>query len=82
MSLEYFTLNESLILRKDDESVFNADKFKIYKFNKNGYIILSQFFDKKIQLTDVSNIENMNNEDVQNFLKKCIENNILIPATK
>jgi hypothetical protein len=81
----FLKLSDSLIVRKDDEVIFDFKKNSIYECNSVGFDILKRF-DKTIRLEEVfkniefeyESTEDNIREEIISFLEEAIRDGIMV----
>lgn len=69
--IQNLKLNNRLVKRQSDFCFFDADKFKLYKLNADGFEILCAIADGEFHKID------FNDKDVIAFIDSCRTNKIL-----
>ncbi len=74
-----FKLNDNLIVREEDGTLFNFEEFRVHQFNDIGMDIISllddqktkdEWFQRGIEL-------NISKENMEYFFNKCLESEII-----
>lgn len=78
-----FEINDSLIEREDDRSLFDPARFFVFKFNVRGYELLSRLretpFSKETFLEQYASIH-MTEEAAESLWEKCRKHHIVIES--
>lgn len=77
-----YRLNRVMTLREEDCAAFDSEKFRIYKFNKKGFRLISALGEEGVtmsELKSVSEAENISEENFNRFVRKCEQNGIIVP---
>ncbi len=78
---KFLKLNDKLIIRDDDKMLFSAHKMQIYKFNDRGFKIVSAIKNNiPISLEHLMQLlkDEYTDIEINDFIKKMIDNNIVI----
>ncbi|MCL1935337.1 MAG: hypothetical protein FWF57_03040 [Defluviitaleaceae bacterium] len=78
--MEYFKINDNLIFREEDYSVFSLEKMEIYQFNEIGYkVILEMKKRQQLKRNDIISIYNeYDDNDVNIFIETIINSGVLL----
>lgn len=76
-----FKLNDNLIIREEEKTIFDIKDRKIYRLNDDAYIILKKIIEnngeKRFILRDLKNLDEKTYED---FIRELLIKNILIES--
>lgn len=77
-----YKINENLIMREEDNSLFSLENMEIYEFNEVGFKAILIFNEEKIENysqweKEVSKIENLDISDLNEFWQNLIDVKIL-----
>ena len=77
-----YKINENLIIREEDNSLFSLENMEIYEFNEVGFKAILIFNEEKIESysqwkKEVSKIEDLDISDLNDFWQNLIDVKIL-----
>jgi hypothetical protein len=73
-----YKINEKLVVREQDNTLFNAHNFQLYKFNRTGFSILKKIEEGTKNPDTTTDLIDQSNEEIKQFIDKCVKHEILV----
>ncbi|VVE00291.1 hypothetical protein PPN31114_02085 [Pandoraea pneumonica] len=80
-----YRFNKSLVERKHDRSLFNANTFEILRFNEAGYRLITEFRNADFSLDDFLRIACSyfpNEDSARAFFHRCLQQNVFCTSVE
>ena len=75
-------LNDNLIVREEDGTLFNFEEFRVHQFNDIGIDIITPLKEEitKEEWFKMALNLNISKDNMESFFKKCMDSEIIVPA--
>ena len=75
-------LNDNLIVREEDGTLFNFEEFRVHQFNDIGIDIITPLKEEisKEKWFEMAESLNVSKENMESFFKKCLDSEIIVTA--
>ena len=75
-------LNDNLIVREEDGTLFNFEEFRVHQFNDIGIDIITPLKEEitKEKWFEMALNLNVSKDNMESFFKKCMDSEIIVPA--